>query len=110
MNKYVKKGLKITGIVVGIIAVIYLCLCFVFYFATKPASDKAKQTNEIALEKTPITTITKNYHLSRSVESNSLAGTSKKERSITSSICQKAKKLTFIKQIKEKRRTNPKDF
>ena len=91
MNKYVKKGLEITGIVVGVIAVIYLCLCFVFYFATKRASDQVKQTNEIALEKTPITTITKNYHLSRSVESN-----------ITSSICQKAKKLIFIKQIKEK--------
>ena len=102
MNKYVKKGLKITGIVVGVIAVIYLCLCFVFYFATKRASDQVKQINEIALEKTPITTITKNYHLSRSVESNSLAGTSKKGKSITSSICPKAKKLIFIKQIKEK--------
>lgn len=78
MNKYVKKGLKVTGIVVGVIAVIYLVLCIVFYIATKPASDAVKQTNSVALEKTPITRVTKNYHLSRSVESNSLEGTSKK--------------------------------
>ena len=78
MNKYVKKSLKITGIVVGVAAVIYLFICIIFYFATKPMSDSIKQTNDIALQKTPITTITKNYHLSRSVESNSLVGTSKK--------------------------------
>ena len=78
MDRYVKKGLKITGIVVGVLAAIYLCLCIVFYIATKPASDTVKETNKIALEKTPITTVTKNYHLSRSVESNSLEGMSKK--------------------------------
>ena len=78
MNKYVKKGLKVTGIVAGIIAVIYVCLCIIFYIATKPATDTIKQTNKIALEKTPITTVTKNYHLDRGVESNSLEGTSKK--------------------------------
>ena len=80
MNKYVKKSLKITGIVVGVAAVIYLFICIIFYFATKPMSDSIKQTNDIALQKTPITTITKNYHLSRSVESNSLVGTMKKGR------------------------------
>lgn len=78
MNKYVKKGLKVSGIVVGTIAAIYLVLCIVFYFATKPMNDMVKQTNEVALKKTPITTVTKNYHLSRSVESNSLLGMNKK--------------------------------
>lgn len=43
MNKYVKKGLKITGIVVGVLAAIYLCLCIVFYIATKLASDTVKE-------------------------------------------------------------------
>lgn len=78
MNRYVKKGFKITGIVVGVIAAIYLVLCIIFYIATKPASNAIKETNKIALEKTPITKITKNYHLSRSVESNSLEGTNNK--------------------------------
>lgn len=102
MNKYVKKGLKITGIVVGVIAVIYLCLCFVFYFATKRASDQVKQTNEIALEKTPITTITKNYHLSRSVESNSLAGTSKKGKKYYFIYLPKSKKAYLYQANKGK--------
>lgn len=51
MNKYVKKSLKITGIVVGVAAVIYLFICIIFYFATKPMSDSIKQTNDIALQK-----------------------------------------------------------
>lgn len=102
MNKYVKKSLKITGIVVGVAAVIYLFICIIFYFATKPMSDSIKQTNDIALQKTPITTITKNYHLSRSVESNSLVGTSKKVKSITLSIFLIVKKPIFTKQIKVK--------
>ena len=52
MNKYVKKGLKITGIVVVVLAAIYLCLCIIFYIATKLASDTVKETNKIAAKTT----------------------------------------------------------
>lgn len=78
MDQRVKQGLKIVGGVIGVLLVIYIICIIIFIAGTKTESDNQKTVAAVATDKTPITQITKTYHLSRSVKSDSVVGTDKK--------------------------------
>ncbi|MBD5429372.1 hypothetical protein [Lactobacillus sp.] len=80
MDQRVKQGLKIGGGIIGGLLVIYIICIVIFIFGTKTQSDNSKAVASVALDKTPITKITKTYHLSRSVKSDSVVGVDKKGR------------------------------
>lgn len=78
MDQRVKQGLKIAGGVIGGLLIIYIICIIIFIFGTKAQTDNQKAVITVATNKTPIVQITKTYHLSRSVKSDSVVGTDKK--------------------------------
>lgn len=78
MNNSVKNILKYLGGTLLTLLIIYLICLFIFIFATHPNRKAAKNANNVALAKTKIVKINKNYHLSRGVVSDSVLGQDKK--------------------------------
>lgn len=101
MNNRIKTILKYVGGVVGVLAIIYLICLIIFFSATHQNRKAAQDADNIAREKTPITQITQNYHLSRKgVVSDSLEGTDKKGKKYYFIYIPKTKKAYLYKANK----------
>lgn len=72
-----RQTIKFVAWLIGIIIFLYAAAVLIFYKASNPERNETKQLNQIALAKSPITKIEKNYHLDRGVNSYSLKGSSK---------------------------------
>ena len=78
MNERLKTYFKYLGGTVLTLLIIYLVCFAVFLAATHPTRAQEKTSKDIALSKTPIVNVQRQYHLSRDVVSDSLEGTDKK--------------------------------
>ncbi len=72
-----KQTLKFIAWLIGILVLLYLVFLLVFYKASAPERNETHQLNQIALQKSPITKIERNYHLNRGVNSYSALGQAK---------------------------------
>lgn len=72
-----KQTFKFIAWIIGIIVVLYFSLLLIFYKASSPERYQIRELDQIALQKSPIMKIERNYHLDRGVNSYAVKGTSK---------------------------------
>lgn len=77
MNKRLKNILVTSSYIIGTLLVLYLITVIIFLKGTSPIRKNNNQVNEIAIDKTPITKIKTNYHLSTDTISDSVYGINK---------------------------------
>ncbi|CAM3114295.1 Uncharacterized protein YpmB [Lactobacillus bombicola] len=74
-----KQAITFLAWLTAIIIVLYFLLLAIFYKASKPERSQVQEINALALSKTPIKHIEKNYHLNRGINSYALKGQVKKQ-------------------------------
>lgn len=72
-----RQTLKFVAWLVAVIVLFYFVFLIVFYKSSSPERMETRELQQIAMQKSPITRIEKNYHLNRGVNSYSLMGTAK---------------------------------
>lgn len=72
-----RQTIEFVAWLVGIIVFIYFAFLVIFYKSSSPERNETRQMNQIALQKSPIRQIKKNYHLNRGTNSYALEGTAK---------------------------------
>ncbi|BDR60509.1 hypothetical protein [Lactobacillus xylocopicola] len=75
-----RQTIKVVAWLVAALVLLYFATLVIFYRASRPERSQTQEINRVARQKTPITTITKNYHLDRGVNSYALMGVGKNKQ------------------------------
>ena len=91
-----RQTIKFVAWVIGLIIIAFFVSIAIFYAAGSKSRGNDQRIAELARSKTPITNISKYYHLDRGTSSYAINGTNKKGKDIILFICLIQKRHTYI--------------